>query len=38
MSDCPDHGPRDGHIFEDEDTGEYRWVCSCGAVDDDLVD
>ena len=33
MSECPEWGPRDGHGYHDEDTGEYTGVCVCGHRD-----
>lgn len=33
MTACPLYGPRDGHIYTDEDTGQYVGRCPCGATD-----
>ena len=32
-SKCTEHGPYFGHVYQDEDTGEYVGRCLCGAVD-----
>jgi len=32
-SKCTEHGPYFGHVYQDEDTGEYVGRCACGAVD-----